>query len=49
MGRRIAVLLLAVVVVSALSGCGETFSGVGKDTNRIGRGVKTLLFREGSK
>jgi len=27
-------------------GCGETVSGVGKDVNRMGKGVSTFFFRQ---
>jgi len=29
-----------------LTGCGETVSGVGKDINRMGKGVSTFFFRQ---
>jgi len=39
-----------VVIVACLAlflaGCGETISGVGKDAGRIGKGVKTIFFRD---
>ena len=37
-------LILATCVV--LIGCGETVSGVGKDANRMGRGLSTFFFRQ---
>jgi predicted small secreted protein len=37
-------LLIAVCVI--LYGCGETVSGVGKDVNRMGRGISTFFFRQ---
>jgi predicted small secreted protein len=40
----LAALLLA--VCAGLLGCGETVSGVGKDVNRMGRGVNTFFFRQ---
>lgn len=39
-------LLLAATMF--LIGCGETISGVGKDVNRMGRGVGTFFFRQPS-
>lgn len=42
-----AVLALAIIsIIVVLSGCGETVSGVGKDINRMGRGVSTFFFRQ---
>jgi len=37
-------LLIAICIV--LSGCGETISGVQKDTVRMGKGVSTILFKQ---
>ena len=31
------------LLCAGLSGCGETFRGVGKDVSRIGYGVKTIF------
>ena len=44
--RRGGLLILAAIVVFMLSGCGETVSGIGKDTGRIGRGVRTVFIRD---
>jgi len=42
-----AVLIIFIIAICAvLAGCGETVSGVGKDANRMGKGVNTLFFRE---
>jgi predicted small secreted protein len=38
--------ILAVSACLALAGCGETVSGVGKDVNRMGRGINTFFFRQ---
>jgi len=38
--------ILLIAVSTTLIGCGETLSGVGKDTNRMGRGVNTFFFRQ---
>ncbi len=43
-GMFLALLVLATIV--SLCGCGETVSGVGKDVNRMGRGVNTFFFRQ---
>ncbi|MDD5427737.1 MAG: hypothetical protein PHI58_00680 [Candidatus Omnitrophica bacterium] len=41
------VLAMAVLITAMmLAGCGETVSGVGKDINRMGRGVNTFFFRQ---
>jgi predicted small secreted protein len=44
--RRIFVCMLAVLYCFTLAGCGETVSGVTKDTQRITKGVKTVFFRD---
>lgn len=40
------VLMFAFSFIGLLSGCGETVHGVVKDTGRIGKGVKTIFFRD---
>ena len=45
--KRLATAILLFITASAvLSGCGETFQGVSKDANRMGKGVNTFFFRE---
>ena len=44
--KRLVLFVLLVAVSTVLFGCGETVSGVGKDVNRMGRGVSTFLFRQ---
>ena len=44
--KKFIVLFLLVVICASLLGCGETVSGVGKDVNRMGRGVNTFFFRQ---
>ncbi len=44
--KRLVLFVLLLAVCAALFGCGETVSGVGKDANRMGRGVNTFLFRQ---
>ncbi|MCX5668195.1 MAG: hypothetical protein NTY34_07825 [Candidatus Omnitrophica bacterium] len=44
--KRLVLFVLLLAVCAALFGCGETVSGVGKDVNRMGRGVSTFLFRQ---
>jgi len=44
---RLAMILTVLIALSvSLMGCGETVSGVGKDVNRMSRGVNTFLFRQ---
>lgn len=38
--------LLLICSTTILIGCGETVSGVGKDVNRMGRGINTFFFRQ---
>lgn len=44
--KKIFLFLLALVVCVVMAGCGETVSGVGKDVNRMGKGVSTFFFRQ---
>ena len=44
--KRLILFILSLAVSAALLGCGETVSGVGKDVNRMGRGVSTFFFRQ---
>ncbi|MDD5136068.1 MAG: entericidin EcnA/B family protein [Candidatus Omnitrophica bacterium] len=45
--KKIAMIITMLLVTAAvLSGCGETVSGVGKDVNRMGRGISTFFFRQ---
>ena len=44
--KNIVVAILIFLSCTALAGCGETVSGVGKDVNRMGRGISTFFFRQ---
>ena len=44
--RKMIVAILILMACAALAGCGETVSGVGKDVNRMGRGINTFFFRQ---
>lgn len=44
--RRLVLILVLVSISAILVGCGETISGVGKDANRMGKGVSTFFFRQ---
>ncbi|MBL7156784.1 MAG: hypothetical protein ISS92_01340 [Candidatus Omnitrophica bacterium] len=46
MKKYVALLLALIFTTLVITGCGETFSGVGKDTRRIGKGVKTIFVRD---
>jgi len=46
MKRHVALILALIFVTLVITGCGETFSGIGKDARRIGKGVKTVFIRE---
>jgi len=41
--RACNVILAFVAIVILISGCGETFRGVKKDTTRVAKGVKTIF------
>ena len=45
--RKKAILMILILATGLiLGGCGETVSGVGKDVNRMGRGINTFFFRQ---
>ena len=44
--KKTAIIILMLMICASLAGCGETVSGVGKDVNRMGRGVSTFFFRQ---
>lgn len=44
--KKFLLLFLLLAVPLAVLGCGETVSGIGKDVNRMGRGVNTFFFRQ---
>ncbi len=44
--KRVVLALLLLTICVVMFGCGETVSGVGKDVNRMGRGVSTFFFRQ---
>ena len=44
--KKAVLVLLVIAACAVLYGCGETVSGVGKDVNRMGRGVSTFFFRQ---
>lgn len=45
--RKLILAVFLMVVIFQLCGCGETIQGIGKDTRRMGKGVKTIFIREG--
>ena len=44
--HKIPLLLVLLFMCVLLYGCGETVSGMVKDTSRVGKGVNTVLFRQ---
>ncbi len=44
--RRFIILVAAVCLLAACSGCGETINGIGNDVSRMGRGVRTIFVRD---
>ncbi|MFA5143099.1 MAG: entericidin [Candidatus Omnitrophota bacterium] len=44
--KRAALMIAILITAAVLTGCGETVSGVGKDVNRMGRGINTFFFRQ---
>ena len=44
--KKMVLFVLLLAVCAIVFGCGETVSGVGKDVNRMGRGVSTFFFRQ---
>ena len=46
MKKSIALVLALIFVSLIIAGCGETFSGMGKDTRRMGKGIKTIFIKD---
>lgn len=46
--KKMLLLLILVGVCMVTAGCGETIGGVGKDVNRMGKGISTFFFRQPS-
>lgn len=45
--RKYSALILFLLLASMfITGCGETFTGIAKDSSRIGKGIKTVFVRE---
>ena len=44
--KKIILAVMLVMICAYMAGCGETVSGVGKDVNRMGRGINTFFFRQ---
>ena len=44
---KMVLVVFLVMVIFQLSGCGETLQGIGKDTTRMGKGIKTIFIRDG--
>jgi len=46
--KKIVVPVLVLISISLImAGCGETFSGMSKDAQRVGKGIKTIFVRDG--
>jgi len=46
--KKIITIMSLLLLVAFLTGCGETITGMCKDTKRIGTGVRTVFIRDGS-
>jgi len=46
MNRAAVIVLLLVLLSLTATGCGETFNGISKDAQRVGKGVKTIFVRD---
>jgi len=44
--KKLVLVALLTIVLLQLSGCGETIHGISKDTQRMGKGIKTIFIRE---
>ena len=44
--RKFTAFISVIIAVSFLAGCGETVTGMVRDTKRIGGGVKKIFVRE---
>jgi len=45
--QKCLILVILVVFCSGIIGCGESFSGAGKDVRRVGKGIKTIFVKDG--
>ncbi len=46
MKKNIALVLALLLTSLIIGGCGETFNGISKDAQRVGKGVKTIFVRD---
>jgi len=46
MKKVTALFLLMALATIILAGCGETMHGIGKDVNRVGKGIQTIFIRD---
>ena len=44
--KKCVMLITLAVFCISISGCGETFYGVGKDFRRVGKGIRTIFTRD---
>ncbi|MFH1791825.1 MAG: hypothetical protein ABH885_07590 [Candidatus Omnitrophota bacterium] len=44
--RVLFAVILFILSTGILAGCGETLTGMSKDMKRVGKGVKTVFFRD---
>ena len=44
--KRLILAAFVSLLALQLTGCGETFNGIGKDAKRMGKGVKTIFIRD---
>ena len=40
------IVLVILLVSFFLSGCGETITGAAKDVRRVGKGIKSIFFKD---
>jgi len=44
--KREAYVVILIIAVFLIQGCGETLRGIGRDFTRIGRGFKTIFVSD---
>ena len=45
--KRLILAAFVSITLLQLAGCGETVQGIGKDAQRMGKGIKTIFIRDG--
>lgn len=44
--KKIISCIVLIIFICFIAGCGETVKGAKKDTNRVGKGIKTIFDKD---